>query len=277
MRRTSLVLLALVVAHGLPTRHRQSARAAESTERRIARSLDAELDGLLRDLAPDGNDAQELSGTPDAERNAVWYGIDSLAKEIHGKTALGKTRCEYMLVDKAESWTRTKYGQYGRLVSTGDNPNPNRNPDGYNCDQWTYTRIPREQEYLPLPKDHSWYQEHPFEWTPFGVHRVFGRTARKCRVPVTRKYDACPKGKFCAYNSDADAANNFRFATGRMRDMFRDDVIEGYCKEGVAPGMWEHEDPECTGTAAPETGTRCRFKMVDGSPDYWKQRGIDRP
>ena len=43
MRRTSLVLSALVVAHGLPTRHPQS--AAESTERRIANShaLDAEL------------------------------------------------------------------------------------------------------------------------------------------------------------------------------------------------------------------------------------------
>ena len=52
MLRSSLVLLALVAAHGLPTRHRQSARAAESAERRIAnaRALDAEVDALSHDL-----------------------------------------------------------------------------------------------------------------------------------------------------------------------------------------------------------------------------------
>ena len=52
MLRSSLVLLALVAAHGLPTPHRRSARAAESAERRIAnaRALDAEFDALSRDL-----------------------------------------------------------------------------------------------------------------------------------------------------------------------------------------------------------------------------------
>ena len=52
MLRASLVLLALIAAHGLPTSHRPSAHATESGERRIAnaRALDAELDSLSRDL-----------------------------------------------------------------------------------------------------------------------------------------------------------------------------------------------------------------------------------
>ena len=52
MLRASLVLLALVAAHGLPTSHRPSAHATESGERRIAnaRALDAEVDALSHDL-----------------------------------------------------------------------------------------------------------------------------------------------------------------------------------------------------------------------------------
>ena len=248
MRRTSLVLSALVVAHGLPTRHQQS--AAESTERRFAnaRALDAELDGLSHDLEPDGHSVP--SDTPDTER--VTYAIDRLAKAIHGKTALGYTRCEYKLVDKDD---RARQG-------TGEDGGDKSDwPEGYNCDQWTAQRIRREDaDYLPLPMTHNWYR----------LFRNGAFTARKCRVPVTRKYHACPDGKFCAYNSNADAANNFRFATGSMRDMFRGKVIPGYCAKGVAPGMWEHVHPGCT-------GKYCGFQRVPGSPSYWKTRGIDRP
>ena len=90
MLRASLVLLALVAAHGLPTTHRRSARAAESAERRIAnaRALDAEFDALSRDLEIEEHAAARKHETrvhhPAHEYKQRAAGVGAHAPEIEG-------------------------------------------------------------------------------------------------------------------------------------------------------------------------------------------------